>query len=390
MIERIETVNEFGRLRPEWNSLLKSSRSDCLFLTWEWLYTWWTHLSGSRKLFLLVARSGNDLVALAPLALTPPRLTRLMPFGSLEFLGTGSVGSDYLDFIIRRSEEPVVLSAMADYLSREKAFLNLSQVNRRSALTLGLAALWKHRGWQFREARTNVCPIICLSGHTWDSYLGTLGPEHRYNFRRKLRQLTSRFDVRFEQARQEEQRREALARLVDLHTLRWRSRGGSDAFYNPAHLAFHEAITQMALQKGWLRLFTLCLDGKPAAALYGFFYKGVFYFYQSGFDPSYAQYSVGLITMGLAIRSAIEEGAEEYDLLHGAEQYKFHWASEVRELSRFELYPSGARGVVCKTLRGLEAELRGVARKMLPNGVAERIAAARTAGWRAVYVARFR
>ena len=28
--------------------------------------------------------------------------------------------------------------------------------------------------------------------------------------------------------------------------------------------------------------------------------------------------SVGLVAMGLAIRSAIGEGAEEYDLLHGS------------------------------------------------------------------------
>jgi len=42
-----------------------------------------------------------------------------------------------------------------------------------------------------------------------------------------------------------------------------------------------------------------------------------FYFYQSGFDPTYERSSVGLITMGLSIQAALEEGACEYDLLHG-------------------------------------------------------------------------
>jgi CelD/BcsL family acetyltransferase involved in cellulose biosynthesis len=235
-----------------------------------------------------------------------------------------------------------------------------------------------------------VCPVIRLAGHTWDSYLATLGSEHRYNFRRRLRQLTKRFDVRFEPVRQEEQRRTALERLVALHNLRWQTHGWSNAFCSPALLSFHEEISRLALRNGWLRLFTLWLDNEPAASLYGFLYKGVFYFYQSGFDPRYASHSVGLITMGLAIQNAIEEGAEEYDLLHGAEPYKFHWAHEARELVRLELYPSGARGTVCQALRGVAGDLRRVARHVLPPLVAEKLAAARAEGWRAVYAARTR
>src|SRR5207245_43184 len=83
-----------------------------------------------------------------------------------------------------------------------------------------------------------------------------------------------------------------------------------------------------APDRGWLRLSELRLDGRPAASLYGFRYRDTFSFYQSGFDPAYARDSVGLVTMGLAIRSAIEEGAAEYDLLHGDEAYKFQWARE--------------------------------------------------------------
>ena len=44
------------------------------------------------------------------------------------------------------------------------------------------------------------------------------------------------------------------------------------------------------------------------------------------------------------IKEAIEEGAAEYDLLHGDESYKFLWASRVRPLSRIELYPPGVIG----------------------------------------------
>jgi CelD/BcsL family acetyltransferase involved in cellulose biosynthesis len=386
MIERIENPEEFGRLRSAWNSLLQTSQSDCLFLTWEWLHTWWKHLSGGRQLRLLRVSSGNNLIGLAPLAFTPPGIARLSLFGSLEFLGIGNVGSDYLDFIVRSGEEATALPEMADYLVREKVFLNLSQVNQRSTLAGGMAALCGQRGCELIEARINRCPMIRLTGHTWESYLATIGSEHRYNFRRKLKQLAKNFRVRFEPVSVEEQRREALGHLVALHNLRWDSRGGgSNAFCTSGLLSFHEEITRLELQNGWLRLFTLWLDDQPAASLYGFLYNRTFYFYQSGFDPRFATHSVGLIIMGLAIQSAIEEGAEEYDLLHGEEAYKFHWASEVHELCRLELYPPGARGTVGKAWKAAGGTFRRMARNVLPHGVADRLAIAQTEGWRAMY-----
>src|SRR5207245_8162107 len=113
---------------------------------------------------------------------------------------------------------------------------------------------------------------------------------------------------------------------------------------------------------------------KPAAVLYVFRYNRVFYYFQAGFDPTYGKYSVGLVTMGLAIKSAIEEGVEEYDLLHGDEPYKFHWARAARELGRLELYPPGARGLLYKGTLEVSRATRRVARRVLPKTLADWIA----------------
>jgi len=233
-----------------------------------------------------------------------------------------------------------------------------------------------------RQTKINVCPTIDLTGQTWETYLAGLGSEHRYNFRRKLKNLEKRFAVRFELASSEPQCRQALETLVALHSLRWNQRGGSDAFFLPEHIAFHKELSSLALPKGWLRLFTLYLDDKAVASLYGFRYGRVFYFFQSGFDPAFSNYSTGLITMGLAIKSAIEEGAQEYDLLHGAEQYKFHWAREARELGRIELYPPGPMGFVRHQLDGAVQKTKRVVRDVLPQSLIERIILARRSGTR--------
>lgn len=369
MVERIEDIASFEKLREEWNELLEASASNSLFLTWEWLYTWWKHLSERRKLLIIAVRSGRELVAVAPLAVSPYRVTRLLPFRSLEFMGTGSVGSDYLDFIIKRGREGEALEALAEHLAGGKLMLDLAQLNRNSCLAAGLSGKLGLRGWGCSEKATDICPFIPLSGHSWQSYLATLGGEHRYNVQRRLKNLTKQFDVRFEQAESEEQRRQALALLVSLHNMRWRERGGSNAFHAPGLVAFHDELSRLALERGWLRLFVLWLDGKPAASLYGFRYQRVFSFYQSGFDPSYSKHSVGLVTMGLAIKRAIEEGAEEYDLLHGDERYKFQWAREARELGRVELYPPRLRGLLYRKTMAFSRTARQMARRLRPQRV---------------------
>ena len=57
---------------------------------------------------------GAIVIALAPLAAKPER------FGippTLEFLGSGAAGSDYLDLVIRNGSEVEAIDALAEYLA---------------------------------------------------------------------------------------------------------------------------------------------------------------------------------------------------------------------------------------------------------------------------------
>jgi CelD/BcsL family acetyltransferase involved in cellulose biosynthesis len=155
-----------------------------------------------------------------------------------------------------------------------------------------------------------------------------------------------------------------------LHAERWEGRGGSTAFHSPALRAFHEEWSQVALARGWLRLYLIRLDGEPVAGLYGFRHGDVFSFYQTGFSPRYARYGVGQVMLGLTIQEAIGEGARVYDFLHGDERYKFDWAREVSELVRIELYPPSWRGWLHRGLTRLDRAARGMARELFPRTIA--------------------
>lgn len=358
--EVLTEASELEALEPEWNELLQSSDANCFFLTWEWLSTWWRHLRGERRLSVVTVRHGARLMGLAPLTVadSPPWRRR-----SLQLLGTGAVGSDYLDLVLRREHEAEAISRLADAIARAGRVVELAQLPAgRSAGEL-LRDRLAARGWQSLERVTHLCPVIDLSGCTWESYVDGLGRSHRQNLRRRIRKLEEHFRVDFRQVTSEDELPGAFDVLLTLHRRRWLERGGSDALADPAVVAFHRELTALALRRGWLRLFVLRLDGKPAAALYGFRYQDRFLYYQSGFDPAFEGWSVGLVIMALAIRSAIEEGAREYDLLHGAEPYKFHWANGRRDLVGLELYPPSPgpllRKRIRRTVRRAKDRLRG-------------------------------
>ncbi|HET9361517.1 MAG TPA: GNAT family N-acetyltransferase [Vicinamibacterales bacterium] len=360
VVEIIDRPSDFEALRPQWNELLSASATASPFLTWEWVYAWWTHLGERSRLNLFVVRTGGQIVAIAPLRIARRPLTWL---SSLEFLGTGAAGSDYLDLIVRRGCEAVAVEALAGAFQSQGLTLRLSHLPPGS-LALRLAGQMEHGGWTSREAEAGVCPFIRLAGHTWESYLASLGSAHRANVRRRIREVARTFDVRFELVAGSADRLDVLAALAAFHDRRWSGDRGSTTFATPELHAFHQDATRRALDAGYLRLYGLRLDGQLAGAMYAFSHAGRFYFYQHGFDQRYRQYSLGLFLMALTIRAAIDEGAVEFDLLYGIESYKRLWTAETRPLGRLDLFPARVGGRLHRRRVDAESALRALAQRM--------------------------
>jgi CelD/BcsL family acetyltransferase involved in cellulose biosynthesis len=342
IVQEVKDATAFAALRPDWNELLRASSSDNPFLTWEWQYTWWNHLRESGALRLIVVRADDELIAIAPLRLlTSP----WHGFSRLEFLGTGHAGSDYLDLIIRRGREMESISALAQYFEAQQLCLRFNHLSP-SSLAAQLGAALATDGWVSAPADDGACPIIPLAGHTFDSYLATLGSSHRANVRRRIKAIGQQFDVRFDRVITHRERQDALTDLVAWSERRWKDAGGSTAFITPAVRAFQDQVTARALEQGWLLMYVLRLNDEAAAVMYGFHYGRRFYFYQHGFDDRYKAQSLGLVLMGLTIRAVIDEGAREFDMLWGVEPYKFLWAREVSALQRIELFPPTIAGAL--------------------------------------------
>jgi CelD/BcsL family acetyltransferase involved in cellulose biosynthesis len=114
--------------------------------------------------------------------------------------------------------------------------------------------------------------------------------------------------------------------LFALHNARWEP--GASTALTEARQAFHREFARSALERGWLRLWVMELDDRPAAVWYGFRYAEREWYYQGGWDPALRADSVGFVLLCHTIRAAVEDGAGEYWFLRGPEAYKSRFADE--------------------------------------------------------------
>ena len=83
---------------------------------------------------------------------------------------------------------------------------------------------------------------------------------------------------------------------------------------------------------GILRLFFMELGGERVAAALCFDYGSSRFLYNSGFNPDYGYYSVGLMLHALCLKDAIQEGKSYFDFLRGSEPYKYDLGGKNRSI----------------------------------------------------------
>lgn len=300
---RVDLVSSLDELQEDWVRLAHESRN--VFSTWEWASTWWRRYGAAEGPLVAACREGRDIVALLPLYLwsrRPVRIARFVGHGPADQLGPVCVpgaeaaAAEAVRQVADQADLDLVLMELLPGRQPWKELLRQEPLLRESSPTISLGA-------------------------GWDAYLAGRSANLRQQIRRRERQLRRRHAVRFRLATAPDRLQEDLTLLYALHRARWGSRSAFSRFED-----FHRDFAAVALERGWLRLWFLELDERPAAAWYGFRFAGVESYYQAGRDPGFRDESVGFVLLAHSIREAAEEGAGEYRLLRGAESFKLRFA----------------------------------------------------------------
>jgi len=311
-VERLSTWTAGGLDEGAWNGLLARSATDVPFLTWQWQTAWWEAF-GPGPLALFVIRDGENPIGLLPLyALEAGGRTVLRLVGGVEV-------SDYLDLIaLRDREEEVWKALLPGLLELRWDLLDLHCLPAASPSLQLLPALARAWGLAAEVEREERCPVVELPG-SWEAYLARLSGKDRHELRRKLRRLEAR------QARTSLLTTPAaVAAVLDTFLgLHRKSKAGKARFMDARMERFFRAVTLAFARAGWLALWVLWVEERPAASLLCLDYGGGVSLYNSGFDPEAARLSPGVGLIAASIRDAIGRGRHRYDFLRGEEPYKY-------------------------------------------------------------------
>ena len=356
------TEGELADAGPWWDALLARSRADCFFLRHAWLTAWWRRFSEGRELRVIVAEdAAGRIVGVAPWCLS--RVTdHAVRMTEIGFLGREGVTGDYLDVFAEPGREGDVLRACLDRLVRDGDWdlLRLSDVVDGSPTLAVLAREADQRGLPALPGETQTCAYLPLAP-TWEAFLASISPNLRSNLRRREKKLSA-LGARIEEAGAS-RLGPALDALFALHGARWETKGHTGNFVDPRLRAFHHEIAPILDREGTVGLWTAVVDGRPAAAIYGFRHRGRFLYYQAGFDPAFAEHGVGLAIMGHAVRRSIECGITEFDYLRGDEPYKRRWTNLARRTHTLVLARPSLKSLAWRTLSTGKARAKRLLRR---------------------------
>ena len=247
---------------------------------------------------------------------------------TISFMGSQDT-FDYNDFLIRLGYEEGFYQTLLESMDNQD-FQNLCLFSLRdTSPTLELFPdMARKMGYTVEIEEEDVTSGIALPG-TWDEYLALLNKKDRHELRRKLRRMDSQSDWKWYSLSEPTQVAERLSEFISLMR---QSRADKDEFMTPERERFFSNITQRMAELGQLHLYFLDMDGSTVATSLCFDYGGSRLLYNSGYDPGYGYFSVGLLLNAMCLKDAIEQGLDYFDFLRGPEAYKAHLGGQQRSL----------------------------------------------------------
>ncbi|MFN8491702.1 MAG: GNAT family N-acetyltransferase [Caldilineaceae bacterium] len=328
--------NGFEALATEWNKVVKRSRFNNFFSTYEWQTTWWQYL-GEGDLWILAFRrpENQELVGIAPLYLVTPKQGKFAGQRKLNLVGCIEV-SDYLDIIAVKGWEQAVYTELLAWLQSPEApawdILDLCNLPEESLTYQTLPPLFEQAGLTLEITQEDVAPQFALPLH-YETYLQELvEKKQRHEIRRKQRRAEREAQVDFYIVNKSHS---LVAEVDDFVALQQASREDKAEFMTPQMRRFFGAVAQRMLDAGYLRLCFLSINGEKAAALYAFEYERRFLLYNSGYDPdAHSGFSPGWVLLAYSIQYAIAAGCRLFDFMQGNEEYKYRFGSHDYKVMR--------------------------------------------------------
>ena len=311
---------QFENCKHEWNTLLKRSSSDPLFLSWEWMHTWWNAFADpDMQLYLLTATNQEgDLIGIAPLYSTKAKTKKFIVTRRLEFIGNrwrgqATMRTELLEFIAEKPKSKEITKAFFNYLSNDSHWdeLILSDLRKDSDTYRYLNQYQLLPRCYHRNAEEYDSFYIETSSD-FNDYIHQLGKNTRLRLFNRRKLLIQLGNTQFITPNKDDI--ENLFQLLNnLHAKRW----GSPVFQDK-RLEFNVALAKLMDQRDALHFSTVTIDNEPVSIQYNYVVNNHKYNIQAGFEEGFhKKIALGYLHFGYEIENACNSDITTYDLLAG-------------------------------------------------------------------------
>lgn len=332
-IETLTSNVAFKALRTDWNNLLNESDADSLFMSWDWLHSWWSTWSDTLnlKLFIVIAKQNNIVVGILPLFRDEYKPRYSVSRSRLQFIGTHylatpTVRTEYASPILSMTNRLAILEALVSSFSSSLKKMELVVCD--TCLRPGSSAE-QLKSYLFSNIRCSIMRHKVDTGYVigttvdFEQYVSRLGKNTRKKYFRDLSKLSQLGAHSYETRTYRVEFFETLNRF---HLKRW----GKKVF-DAKVVTFYNKIFQSTSITPIFRWVEF--ENHIISLYFGLEVDGIEYFIQSGFDVGFkASFSLGKIQLGFSIKSVFDgKTAERFDLLAGSGKYtdyKAHLGSE--------------------------------------------------------------
>lgn len=335
--------SEFSLLKDQWQELLFRSGADRLFLSWQWMYSWWEVYGNQEndKLLLIGVYDDNDrLICLAPLYKSLYKLKKFIPITRIQFLGTKIGGysgfrTEYLQFIadFKYSEEStkLILRYLVKHVNFDELWLKDLVVNSNTYQNLSVV---NHKKKLYRRLQSKDYTYGINVKDDFMSYIESLGKNSRlkvYN-RRKVLNILGNITLESVDAGNY---KDIFPILTDFHLPRWEI----SLSYNNHVKFISKLINDGSISPSGI---VIRLDNEPVGCTFDIISGDRSYNLQIGYlNGINKKISMGSLTLGYATELYCNDPEiMHYDLLAGEGKntnYKVRIANEDVKLESLQI-----------------------------------------------------
>jgi len=336
-----EITNEEGflNLKKDWDNLLEESPGKSIYMSFEWMYTWWRHLARG-QLFILVAESNGQVRCIAPFMLTKERFLG-MQYSRIRFIGSGSTGtnkknlfdklfsidkrfgwSDLLDFLYKPDDVEGLREILLHIKQQKKRWdiLDLRELHSRTKSIELLEDFFNDGISFFNEVATRVA-IVSLQT-SFEVYRSSRNKNWRKNISRAYNRVNKLPQVAFRKYTNPAHVSDIMPAVIDLENRSWQGNCRIGAFSQNSTREFHRELANSLAKCGRFVLYTLESVHRIVCYQYALKHNGKLSLHNIAMDPDFKHYSPGFYLQVRIIEEAFSEGLKTVVLGRGPEDYK--------------------------------------------------------------------